>query len=253
MNCLCRGAHDHHLEKGSMRLKTIVPCTFAVIALTLLSAGASAQVAPESVPTPSQGAGQTKREEVPPMLRPKGPVPDPTTPKARPFYDARYGVSFTVPMAWNLTRKDSEVSTFSLDARNAARSAQLRAVANINFNPHPTSTFSGALFYFSVASHVTAAQCSFQASARAPRTVTTEQIDGVPFTHGYEEHGGICTESRDEIYTTERDNLCYRFDEVINSFCGGDVSGIRDITEDELNAVRKRMQRILETVHFDPK
>jgi hypothetical protein len=233
-------------EKGSMRLKTIVSRTSIFAVLALVPFVASAQTSPQT-------NGPATPEEVPPMLRPKAPIPDPATPKARPFYDARYGVSFTVPTAWNLNRKDAEVSTFNLDARNAAHNAQLRAVASISFNPHPTSTFSGALFYYSVAPHTTAAQCTAQAIARAPRTVTTEQIDGVPFTHGYEEHGSICTESRDEIYTTERDNACYRFDAVINSFCGGDVSGVRDIMEDELDAVRSRMQRILSTVHFDPK
>jgi len=87
--------------------------------------------------------------------------------------------------------------------------------------------------------------------ARAPHTVTTMQVAGVPFTHGYDEHGGICTESRDEIYTTPHNNVCYRFDAVINNFCGGDVSGVQDITERELNDVRRRMQSILDTVRFD--
>ena len=84
-----------------------------------------------------------------------------------------------------------------------------------------------------------------------PTPSTTIQIAGVPFTHGYDEHGGICTESRDEIYTTHRNNACYRFDPVINNFCGGEVSGVQDITARELDAVRQRMQSILNTVHFD--
>src|SRR5579875_2612131 len=85
-----------------------------------------------------------------PVLRAQASVPEPTTPPSREFHDERYGVSFTVPAAWELTRKDSSVSTFNLDARSALRSTKMRAVATIDFNPHPTSTFSGALFYFSV-------------------------------------------------------------------------------------------------------
>ena len=156
-----------------------------------------------------------------------------------------------MPPAWNLTRKDGDVSTFNLDARNAAHTAQMRAVASISFNPHPYSTFSGAFFYFSVTPNVTANQCAAQASARAPHTTSTTQVAGVTFTHGYDEHGGICTESRDEIYTTHRADTCYRFDAVINNFCGGDVSGVQDITERELDDVRKRMQSILNTIRFD--
>jgi hypothetical protein len=157
-----------------------------------------------------------KPEPVPPFLRGRPPAPEPTNPPARPFHDS-----------------------------------QMRAVASISFNPHPYSTFSGALFYFSVTPNVTANQCAAQAIARAPHTVSTTQVAGVPFSHGYDEHGGICTESRDEIYTTPHNNACYRFDAVINNFCGGDVSGVQDITERELNDVRRRMQSILETVRFD--
>jgi hypothetical protein len=219
------------------RLSTMIALLAAVSAL------ASAQS--PAKPTPGQP------EPVPPFLQGKPPAPEPTSPPPRPFHDSRYGVSFTIPAAWNITRKDGEVSTFHLDARTAAHTAQLRAVATISFNPHPFSTFSGALFYFSVTPNVTPPQCASQASARAPRTVSTASIAGLTFTHGYDEHGGICTESRDEIYTTPRNNSCYRFDVVINNFCGGDVSGVQDITERELNDVRRRMQGILDSVHFD--
>ncbi len=189
---------------------------------------------------------------VPPVLR-NHTAPDPASPPSRLFHDARYGVTFTVPAAWNLTRRDGEVSTFHLDAPTAAEGAQLRAVANISFNPHPQSTFSGALFYFSADAKATAPQCAAQAAAKAPRAVSTAKIGGTTFTHGYDEHGKICTESRDEIYTAHRGRTCYRFDSVINSFCGGDVSGVRDITEGELDAVRERMQKILDSVRFDAK
>jgi len=227
-----------------MRLTRILPCTMIALLMTL-SATVAAHAHAQAKPIPG------RPEPVPPLLQGKPPAPEPTTPPARPFHDARYGVSFTIPPAWNITRKDGDVSTFRLDARNAAHTAQMRAVASISFNPHPYSTFAGALFYYSVTPNVTANQCAAQAIVRAPRTVATTKVDGVPFSHGYDEHGGICTESRDEIYTTERNDACYRFDAVINNFCGGDVSGVQDITERELDDVRKRMQSILNTVRFD--
>jgi hypothetical protein len=227
-----------------MRLPNTFPCIMIAL-LTVLPAVVPTHAHAQSKPIPG------RPEPVPPLLQGKPPAPEPTTPPARPFHDARYGVSFTIPPAWNIDRRDGTVSTFNLDARNAAHTAQMRAVASINFNPHPYSTFSGALFYFSVTPNVTANQCTAQAIARAPRTVSTTQVAGATFTHGYDEHGGICTESRDEIYTIERKDACYRFDAVINNFCGGDVSGVQDISEHELDDVRKRMQNILNTVRFD--
>ena len=180
-------------------------------------------------------------------------VPEPSTPLASAFHDARYGVNFKVPVGWTLTRHDAEVSTFAFDVRTAPVSAQMRGLATIAFNPYPASTFSGALFYFSVTPRSTDVQCRDQASAQAPRTVTSAQIAGTSFTHGYDEHGTICTEARDEIYTSLRNNSCYRFDLVVNTFCGGEVSGIRDISPAQLNAVFKRLQSILDSVSFDAK
>ncbi|WP_158942909.1 hypothetical protein [Granulicella sp. S190] len=222
-----------------MNLRPITLCVPVALMAVLTTLACAAQ-------TKSSGS-----EPVPPLLRPKPPVVEPTMPPAHPFHDGRYGITFTVPAAWELNRKDAEVSTFNLDARSVARTTQLRAVASISFNPHPNSTFSGALFYFSVTPHLTPAECSSQATIQAPRTASTAQIGGIPFTHGYDEHGGICTESRDEIYTTAHNNSCYRFDAVINTFCGGDVSGVQDISPRELDSVRKRMQKILDSVHFD--
>jgi hypothetical protein len=225
-----------------MRLSTI-----AIASLVLATSVALTQTGSPAKPVPGHS------EPVPGSFKPQAPVIEPTTPPSRLFHDPRYGVSFRIPTAWNVTRRDADVSTFALDAHNAARTTQMRAVANIAFNPHPNSTFSGAFFYFSVTPRTTAGQCTAQASARKPRTVTTTQIGGIPFTHGYDEHGGICTESRDEIYTALRGDACYRFDAVINTFCGGDVSGVKDITPAELDAVRERMQTILDSVHFDSK
>lgn len=222
-----------------MRPNRIASCLRGLVTIAAFSVFASAQA-------------KLKPELIPPTFGSYKPAPEPSTPAAAPFHDARYGVSFTIPAAWNLTRKDRDVSTFALDARNAPRTTQMRAVATISFNPHPYSTFSGALFYFSVAPRIAPADCTAQASAEPPHSVTAARIGDIPFTHGYDEHGGICTESRDDIYTTPRDKGCYRFDVVINSFCGGDVSGVRDITPAELESVRRRMQIILDSVHFDP-
>ena len=176
---------------------------------------------------------------------------EPTTPPEHPFHDARHGVSFQIPAGWNFSTKDSDLSTFALDARTAPRKAQMRAVANIAFNPFPSSTFSGALFYFSVTPHTTEAECHAQASAQFPHTVTTLPIDDVLFTHGYDEHGTICIEARNDIFTAQRNNACYRFDLVINTFCGGEVSGARDINQYQIDSIRKRLESILSTVKFD--
>lgn len=179
------------------------------------------------------------------------PSSDPATPSSRSFHDSRSGVTLQVPAGWNLSVKDGEVSTFKLDARSAPRATQMRALASIAFNPYPESTFSGAFFYLSLNSRLPVVDCARQAAAPAPRTPSTSQIGGVPFTHGYDEHGGVCTEARDEIYTASHNGSCYRFDLIINTFCGGDVSGVRDITPDQLDAVRHRLEAILSTVHFD--
>ncbi len=186
---------------------------------------------------------------------PAAPKPaEPTTPPARSFHDPRSGVTFQVPAAWALTRKDREVSTFVLDARSAVKPTEMRAVANITFNPFPESTFSGAYFYLSYAPHSTPADCTHQtATLKSAHPTTTAQVGGIPFTHGYDEHGGVCTESRDEIYTAAHKGACYRFDLVINNFCGGDVSGVKDMTPQEIENVRKRLESILSTVQFDSK
>jgi hypothetical protein len=85
------------------------------------------------------------------------------------------------------------------------------------------------------------------------RTSPLRQIGGVTFTRGYDERGKICTEGRDEIYTALRNDTCYRFDLVINTFCGGEVSGVREISRQELDSVRDRLESILATVRFDAK
>jgi hypothetical protein len=79
------------------------------------------------------------------------------------------------------------------------------------------------------------------------------QIAGLTFAHGHDEQKDICVTQRDEVYTAMRRGACYRFDLAINNFCGGDVSGVQDITPAELDQVRARLQAILSTVRFDPK
>lgn len=181
---------------------------------------------------------------------PVGSNPEPSSPPPQHVRDARYGVTFDLPAGWNLSRRDGDLSTFALDARSSLPSVQMRAVADIAFNPFPLSTFSGALFYFSVTPRSTPLQCSNQATAPAPRNVGNVTIDSVPFNHGYDEHGSVCTEARDEVYTAPRNGACYRFDLVINTFCGGEVSGSKDITARELESVRKRLESILATVRL---
>lgn len=147
--------------------------------------------------------------------------------------------------------KDEDVSTFRLDARSAVSTTRMHALVSIAFNPYPESTFSGAFFYLSLTPRLASADCARQATVVNPRVASIAQVGGVPFQHGYEEHGGVCTEARDEIYTATRKGSCYRFDLILNSFCGGEVSGVRDMTAAQIEAVRHRLEAILATVHFE--
>ena len=203
-----------------------------------------AALAPLSAPTPisiTPGA--------PALL-----MPAKAAPKTRSFHDPTFMVSFDVPANWNFTRRDHEISTFRLDARTAASTALLRAVASVPENPYPESTFSGAYFYYSVTPHMNDAACARQAApAVQGRRDGVSEIAGVSYAHGHDEQRAICVTQRDEIYTTYRRGSCYRFDLAINNFCGGEVSGVRDITPKELDEVRSRLESILETVRFDAK
>jgi hypothetical protein len=176
----------------------------------------------------------------------------PTPPAARRFTDPRYHVTLQIPAAWTLTRRDGEVSTFHLDARSAPPTAQLRAVAAIAFNPFPQSNFTGALVYFSVSPRTTDADCAAQAFLPLHRPATTAEIAGVSFAHGYDEHGGLCIESRDDVYTAFRNNACYRFDLALNTFCAGEVSGVREMTHAELDDIHARQQSILNSLTLKP-
>ena len=194
--------------------------------------------------------------KVPPVLevpRPKAapkelPPAEPVDPPARDVADTRSGVSFHLPAGWLLERRDGEMSTFRLDARSAPRTAQLRTVAMLNFNPYPASTFSGAMFYVSLAPGGTKAACAAETTAPPEKKISGATIDDVRFDRGSDEHGRICTEARDVAYTSWRHGACLRFDLVVNTFCGGDVSGVKDITDAELTSVFGRLEGILQTV-----
>lgn len=170
------------------------------------------------------------------------------------FHDPTYRISFDYPVKWNFARRDHEISTFRLDARSAARTTMMRAVVSMPENPFPASTFSGAYLYFSVTPHSNDAACARQAAPAAQGKRGEEsEIAGISFAHGHDEQTAICTVQRDEVYTTLRHSVCYRFDLTINNFCGGEVSGAKDITQQELDQVHGRLEAILETVKFDAK
>lgn len=176
------------------------------------------------------------------------------------FHDSASHLSFDYPANWNFSTSDRELSTFHLDARSAPPTAHLRAVVAMSENPFPASTFSGAYVYFSVIPHESAAACARQATSTTvvkslPETRPGEpiQIAGITFTHGHDEQRDICLTQHDEIYTTRHAGVCYRFDLAINNFCGGEVSGVKDITAAQLDQVRARLTGILNTVRSDSK
>jgi hypothetical protein len=211
------------------------PLLLILLTASLLPATLSAQIAASTAP-------------------PLAPVPTPTIPAAAShttFHDPNYKVSFDYPANWTFTKKDGEISTFHLEARSAPHTTRLRAVTAIPENPYPASTFSGAHVYLSVTPHSNDADCAEQARPASKPAVS--QIAGLSFTHGHDEQRHICITDRDEIYTTYRHGACYRFDLAINNFCGGEVSSVKDITPEELENVRNRLEAILATVRFDPK
>jgi len=176
------------------------------------------------------------------------------------FHDPTYHLSFDYPATWTFSNADGEISTFHLDARSASARARVRAVVAIPENPFPASTFSGAYVYFSVTPRTSAVSCAQQTTGTTivkniPQTEPGEKtrIADIPFTHGHDEQKNICITQRDEIYTTRHSGACYRFDLAINNFCGGEVSGVRDITPAQLDQVRTRLTSILNTLRFDPK
>ena len=188
-----------------------------------------------------------------PQPKPAPPPPkvvEPQDPPPQNFIDKQQRMYFHLGPGWNLSRNDGEWSTFHLDARTAPRNAQLRAVAMLTFNPYPASTFSGAMFSYSVIPGLNAKECQDQTRVRPDRPLSALPVGGVTFWRGLDEHGKICTESRNVTYTASRRGSCLRFDLTVNTFCGGDVSGVQDITDVELANVFRRLEGILDTVEF---
>lgn len=178
------------------------------------------------------------------------PETPPAAVKAQEFHDGHFGVRFRVPQGWSVTRKDKEVSTFHLDARSASPKAVMRSVVAIEFNPYPYSTFSGALVYFSVEPHSNEMACAQEATGAVARQSDTQNIGGMSFVHGHDEHGQVCVEARDEVYTAYHKGKCYRFDLAMNTFCSVS-SGVEDMTLTQLEQMDQRMANILSTVQLD--
>ena len=177
------------------------------------------------------------------------PTSAPETAREQSFRDAQFGVRFKVPPGWEITRRDHEVSTFRMDARTAPPKLQLRSVVSLDFNPFPQTTLAGAMVYYSVQKHAKSAECVQQAAGKA-EPEDTLQIGGMNFVHGHDEHGGVCVEARDEVYTGFRKGSCYRFDLELNTFCAVS-SGAMDMSEKQMEDIESRMAGILSTVTLD--
>ena len=178
------------------------------------------------------------------------------------IHDTADHLTFDLPSTWLVATHDRELSTFHQEARTAPKSTRLRYVAAIPENPFPLSTFSGAHIYISLVPHLNAAQCEAQVTSppeRAPihylshpepLSTAVPTIAGRKASHGHDEHGILCTEYRDDIYTIPIKTGCLRFDLAMNNFCGGEVSGARDMTHDEIIHIRERMEEILNSVRI---
>jgi len=184
-----------------------------------------------------------------PSPRVQVPISAPTDMKEQDFRDAQFGVRFKVPPGWEITRRDHEVSTFRQDARTAPPKLQMRSVVSLDFNPFPQSTLAGALVYYSVQKHAKATECVEQAAGKGEPN-DTQEIGGMMFVHGHDEHGQVCIEARDEVYTAYRKGACYRFDLELNTFCSVS-SGAAEITEKQMADIEARMAGILSTVTLD--
>jgi len=170
-------------------------------------------------------------------------------PAATTLNDAKYHVSFRVPAGWDSERKDGVLSTFSKDVRSASSSLILRGVASINYNPYPASTFSGALFYYSIQPGMNADSCAAVTHSRTLKPAPDVKVNNVAFHHGHDEYGGTCTEARNDVYTTLSGTSCVRFDLVVNTFCP-QSSGAMPINEKQLNDIYGRLNGMLNSIHI---
>ena len=73
------------------------------------------------------------------------------------------------------------------------------------------------MFYYSVLPRADAKDCTAQATTGYLKAKPGVQIGGASFQRGQDQHGTICTESRDEVFTTLRGRSCLRFDLVVNT------------------------------------
>ncbi len=171
-------------------------------------------------------------------------------PAATNYHDAKYKLTFHVPAGWNFERHDGVLSNFGVDTRATRRNLDVRGVAALNYNPYPVSTFASANFYYSVLPHANPQTCADQASSGHVTPLGEAQVDGISFRHGRDQHGHVCTESRDEVFTTLRGKSCLRFDLVVNTFCS-ETSGAMEISPNQLRDVDSRLAAILGSVHFE--
>ena len=177
----------------------------------------------------------------------------PATATTHDFKDGHFGVKFQVPAGWSLNRKDGVVSTFHNDARSASAGGQgarhcepgLQSLSVLDVER------SGVLLQRDAALERRGVREGGRPE-NVPVTVSTDvqDIGGMRFTHGHDEHGEICVEARDEVYTAYRKGSCYRFDMEINTFCAIS-SGAQEITERQLQSLNQRMADILSTVTLE--
>lgn len=222
----------------------------------LMTLPAMAQTQRHQLPVP----GMDPPKPVPggPTVRKPGGVkgitepddPEHPTPAARDFRDPRYHLSFHVPAGWNFERRDGVLSNLGVDVRTTKRTLDVRGVAAINFNPYPVSTFSGATFYYSVTPNASAPGCAAQATTAPLKPQNDLRIGGLPFKHGRDEHGSLCTESRDEVFTALQGHSCLRFDLVVNTFCS-QTSGAMEMSKDQLADVQGRLGKILDSIRIE--
>ncbi len=77
-----------------------------------------------------------------------------------------------------------------------------------------------------------------------------QSIGGMGFLHGHDEHGGMCVEGRDEVYTAYHKGSCYRFDLTVNTFCAVS-SGAMELSIRQMRNLEAQMTGILSTVALD--
>lgn len=170
-------------------------------------------------------------------------------PAASTFRDPKYKVAFRVPAGWDTEHKDGVLSNLGKDIRTAKSSMNVRGVAAMNYNPYPPTTFSGALFYYSVVPRSNQAACTALATTGHLKPMPEVTVNGTSFKHGQDQHGGMCTESRDEVFTTLRGTACFRFDLVVNTFCP-QGSGAMQINASQLTDINKRLANILGSIQI---